>query len=60
MCHIFGKNDDDYFEPETETEVAYLGKIISVIFWGVNREHDPRNGIWNDPMGLVHQLFSST
>ena len=34
-------------------EKVYLAKPISNIFWSVNRGHDPRNGIWNEPICLV-------
>ena len=37
----------------TETETTYLGKLISDIFLAVDREHDPRIGIWNDLMGPI-------
>ena len=38
---------------ETEMEVAYHNKLISDIFQATNRGHDPRNGIQNNPKGLV-------
>ena len=31
-------------------EIAYLAKLISDNFWSVNRGHNPRHGIWNNPM----------
>lgn len=34
-------------------KIAYLGKLISDIFQATDRGHDPREGIWNDPIGLV-------
>ena len=37
---------------QTETEIAYLGKLISEIFWEISGGRDPRNGIWNCPIGL--------
>ena len=37
----------------TETETAYLGKLITHIFQVTDRDLDPRNGIWNDLIGLV-------
>ena len=29
----------------TETEIIYLGKLISDIFWAINRGYNPRHGI---------------
>jgi len=37
---------------QTETEITYLGKLISDIFWVTDRRHDPRYGIWRNPVGL--------
>ena len=34
-------------------EITYLAKLISGIFWSVDRRHDSRNRIWNEPMCLV-------
>ena len=30
---------------QTETDIAYLGKLISDVFQAVSRGHDPRNGV---------------
>ena len=38
---------------QTETEIAYLGKLIRDIFQATDRGNDLRNGIWNDPIGLL-------
>lgn len=38
---------------QTETEVTYVGKVISDIFLAIDTGHGPRNGIWNDSVGLV-------
>ena len=31
-------------------EITYLAKLISDNFQSVDRGHDPRHGIWNDPI----------
>lgn len=36
----------------TEMATAYLCKLISDIFLAINRGHEPKNGIWNNPIGL--------
>ena len=36
-------------------ETAYLAKLLSDHFRLVDREHDHRRGIWNDPVCLVCQ-----
>lgn len=38
---------------ETGIENAYHNKLISDIFQATDRGHDPRNGIQNNPKGLV-------
>ena len=43
---------NDYFEPKLK-QIIYLCKLISDIFEAINRGHDPRNGIWIYPIGLV-------
>lgn len=39
--------------PHQTEKITYHGKLISVIFWAINRGHDPGNGICNDSVGLV-------
>ena len=34
-------------------EITYLAKLISDIFQSIDRGHDPRHGIWNEPICLV-------
>ena len=34
-------------------EIMYHAKLNSGIFWSVNRRHDSRNRIWNEPVCLV-------
>ena len=36
------------------TEIAYFAKLVSNIFRLVDRGHDPRHGIRNDLVCLVH------
>ena len=36
-------------------EIAYFAKLISNIFQLVDGGHDPRHGIWNDPVYVVCQ-----
>ena len=38
---------------QTETEIAHLSNMTSDILQVADRGHDPRNGIWNDPLCLV-------
>ena len=40
-------------------KIAYFAKLISNIFRLVDRGHDPRRGIWNDPVCLVCQSILS-
>ena len=44
----------------TETEISYLGKLISDIFQAIDRGHNPRNGIRNDHIGVVLLLVHSS
>ena len=38
---------------QTETEITYIGKLISDIFWAIVTEDTiPEMGIWADPIGL--------
>ena len=50
VCVIWVKN---WFLHKSETEVAYLAKLISDILWAIDRGHDPSNGMWKDPVYLV-------
>ena len=34
-------------------EIVYLGKLISGILQSIDRRHNPRNRIWNEPICLV-------
>ena len=36
-----------------QREITYPAKLISDNFWSGNRGHDPKHGIWNNPMCLV-------
>ena len=38
-------------------EITYFVKLISNIFRLVDRGHDPRHGIWNDPVRLACQCI---
>lgn len=60
---LFPKNDHilKLDSVKTGTEIACFGKLLSDTFWAINsRAQDCRNGVWNDPIGLVKLLVYGT
>lgn len=40
----------DWSPCQIATEITYCSKLIGDILQANDRAHDPRNGIWNDPL----------